>query len=114
MRKALKVNVHQEVTVLDLDAPEGSLQVLQSGVGGWIEQVTITPELTMFVNEEGKMEFPAIVNAYANAMFAKRFGAGIDTIVGDVVLTGGMDDEGETVGLTDEQVRSLTWQVTGK
>lgn len=114
MRAALKVNVHQEVTVLDLDAPEGSLAVLQAGVDGWIEPVAINENLTMYVNEEGKLELFAIVNRYANALFAKRFGVGIDTIVGDVVFTGGVDDEGETIGLTDAQVRSLTFQVTGK
>ena len=30
-----------------------------------------------------------------------------DYIVGDIVLTGGADNEGETIGLTDEQITEI-------
>jgi hypothetical protein len=40
-------------------------------------------------------------------MWDKVFGAGTDLIVGTVVITGGTDNDGETIGLTDDQVSLL-------
>ena len=105
MRQALKLNVHGETEVVDLDAPEGSLKVLQSAVDGWIEAVDLSDEMTMWVNEEGKL-IGLIRNDMATKMFREVFG-NVDVIMGDVVFTGGADDEGETVGLTDAQIASL-------
>lgn len=105
MRQALKLNVHGETQVVDLDAPEGSLKVLQNAVDGWIEAVDLSDSLTMWVNEEGKL-IGLILNAKANQIFRDTFGA-VDTIMGDVIFTGGVDDEGDTVGLTDAQVNQL-------
>ena len=105
MSQALKLNVHGETEVVDLDAPEGSLKVLQSAVDGWIEAVDLSDEMTMWVNEEGKL-IGLIRNDMATKMFREVFG-NVDVIMGDVVFTGGADDEGETVGLTDAQIASL-------
>jgi hypothetical protein len=83
-----------------------SYETLSRAVGGMIEAVTLPNGLTLWVNEEGKMDgLP--VNDYATRLFASAFGAGIDIIVGDAIVTGGADDEGETLGLTDEQLKSL-------
>lgn len=105
MRKAAKLDVHGDVCVVDLDAPEGSLKVLQSAVDGWVEAVDFSDELTMWVNEEGKLD-GLILNDRANAMFQDTFGA-VDVIVGNVIFTGGVDDEGETKGLTDTQIQQI-------
>ena len=111
MRKVIKIDVHNQLTELDLDAPEGSYKVLSNGVGGLIEAVDITENLTMWVNEEGKFaEFP-LINAVGNAYFQRAFGA-VDVIVGDVVFSGGVDDEGDTLGLTEAQVKALTFMVS--
>ena len=105
MRQALKLNVHGETQVVDLDAPIGSLKVLQDAVGGWVEAVDLSETLTMWCNEEGKINGD-ILNAKANQIFRDTFGA-VDVIMGDVIFTGGADDEGDTMGLTDAQVNSL-------
>ena len=83
-----------------------SYATLSRAVGGMIEAVTLPSGLTLWVNEEGKMNgLP--VNEYATRLFASAFGAGIDIIVGNAIVTGGADDEGETLGLTDEEVSIL-------
>lgn len=105
MRQAMKLNVHGETQVVDLDAPEGTLKVLQSAVDGWVQPVDLSEEMTMWVNEEGKL-IGLIRNDKANVIFRETFGA-VDVIMGDVIFTGGVDDEGETIGLTDEQVNKL-------
>jgi hypothetical protein len=56
----------------------------------------------MWCNEEGKIHSKPH-NPFGQAFWEKSFGR-TDYIVGDIVLTGGVDDEGETIGLTDEQI----------
>ena len=46
-------------------------------------------------------------NPFGQALWEKSYGR-TDYIVGDVVITGGVDDEGETISLTDEQIISIT------
>lgn len=105
MRKAVVIGFDESIGVLDLDAPEGSLKVLQDAVDGWVQVVDLAPKLSIWVNEEGKMNgLP--YNGIATAIYQDRFGA-VDIIVGNAVLTGGTDDEGETIGLTDEQVARI-------
>lgn len=105
MRKAAKVNVHGDLQVVDLDAPEGSLKVLQNAVDGWVEAIDLSDDLTMWCNEEGKL-IGLITNRTATNIFRETFGA-VDVIMGDVIFTGGTDDEGDTLGLTDAQVQQL-------
>ena len=46
-------------------------------------------------------------NPFAQDLWDRALGADTDYIVGSVVITGGTDAEGETMGLTPEQVVSL-------
>jgi hypothetical protein len=101
MKKALAIKTTGEVTELDLTSD--SLTTLQTAVDGWVQAVEVATDLTMWCNEEGKM-FGLAHNPYAQFMWDKAYGAHTDYIVGDIVLTGGADSEGDTLGLTDEQV----------
>ena len=101
MKKALNIKTTGEVIELDLSID--SLQTLQTAVDGWVQAIELGDRLTLWCNEEGKMiNLPH--NPFAQYFWDKKFGAHTDYILGDVVLTGGTDDEGETLGLTDEQV----------
>lgn len=99
-RNALQIKTNGETKVLDLDAPEGSLKVLQNGVGGYIECVTL-PEFgcEMYVNEEGLYECPE-QNLFATALFMQQYNH-VNVIMGDVVFVGPVDREGNSTGLTD-------------
>jgi hypothetical protein len=100
-KTALQVKTTGEVTELDLSSD--SLQTLQTAVGGWVQAIDLASDLSMWCNEEGKLTgLPH--NPYAQFMWDKVFGAHTDYLVGDIVLTGGTDSEGETIGLTQEQV----------
>lgn len=104
MKLALRITSKGEVTELDLTSKE--LPTLQEAVGGLIEAINLATDLTMFCNEEGKLlDLPH--NPFAQYLWDKRFGAHLDYIVGDIVLTGGADDEGEMLGLSDEQVQII-------
>ena len=74
-------------------------------VGGYFESIVQRTEhgdIDMWVNEEGKM-LGLPINTQATELFHKYF-SNADVIVGDVLLTGGVDRDGNTLGLTQEQV----------
>jgi hypothetical protein len=104
--KALVLKTNNTIQVEEDTNEFVSYATLSRAVGGMIEAVTLPSGLTLWVNEEGKMDgLP--VNDYATKLFTSAFGSGIDIIVGNAIITGGADDEGETLGLTDEQVAEL-------
>jgi hypothetical protein len=102
-KQAIVVTTEGEMSVIDIAGDE--LTTLQSKVGGWVQAIDITSSLTMWANEEGKL-VGLPVNGFATELWESRFGA-TDIIVGDIVLTGVADDEGETLGLSDTQVESI-------
>lgn len=111
-KKALQVKTTGEVVELDISAD--SLEYLQTAVGGWVQAIDIATDMTMWCNEEGKL-IGLPHNPYAQFMWDKAFGAHTDYIVGDIVLTGGTDEEGATLGLSDEQtviVRNIVKKVS--
>jgi hypothetical protein len=103
-RQALKVAIDGTVTDLDLDAPEGSLQVLQNAVDGYIERVGFRG-YEMYVNEDGKSDHLEL-NSVATMIFHQEIGPG-DVIVGDVVFTGEVDRYGELTGISEKDAESI-------
>ena len=62
------------------------LKELQAIVGGYIQEVCLTDDSVMVLNEEGKLEgLP--MNVRATEVFRKNFPTNPDFIVGDVLVT---------------------------
>ena len=100
-KQYLKVATDGTVDILDVtDAT--SYDALSGAVEGWVECIALSDTLDMWCNEEGKLTALAH-NPFAQAMFDQAFGIGRDYIVGNVVFTGGADDEGNTLGLKNTQ-----------
>jgi hypothetical protein len=103
MKKAIIIRHTGVGEVVDLGSTsEESYKTMSEAVGGLIEAVDLSETLTMWCNEEGKV-YGLPHNALATKVFMRTFGH-IDMIKGDVIITGGSDDEGDTLGLTDEQL----------
>ena len=105
MKTALHVRTNGDI--LETDLEPNSLQALQFAVNGLVQAIDIAEDLTMWCNEEGKMiNLPH--NPYGQAFWETAFPISefgrTDYIVGDIVLTGGTDAEGETLGLSVAQV----------
>jgi hypothetical protein len=108
MKKALAITTLGEATIIDLN--EGSLEKLQTAVGGYVQAIDLCEGVTMWCNEEGKMmSLPH--NPFGQAFWETAFPVSefgrTDYIVGDIVLTGGADDEGDTLGLTSDEIEAL-------
>lgn len=79
-----------------------SYKTLSDAVGGWIECVRLSENEDLWCNENGIAEGLPL-NMIATAIYSETFNA-TNPIVGDVIITGGADEEGETLGLSDELV----------
>lgn len=86
---------------------ETAYQTLRDGVGGLIECVSL-PNLgiDMWVNDEGKLN-GSEPNLMGTLLWSHAYGFGTDIIYGDIVLTGSADDEGNTLGLSQENLIAL-------
>ena len=101
MKPALRINTDFTTEILDLE--DDSLKKLQGAVGGWVQAVDLRDDLTLWCNEEGKL-IGLTPNVIGTHLYEKNFGM-VDVIMGDVVFTGGTDDEGDNLGLP------FAWQV---
>lgn len=106
MKQAVKVTTTGKTEIIDLDSAPGELSILQSAVGGWVEATDVVGDMTIWLNEEGRMHGLS-ANPLATKYFEKTNGTGYGNIVGDVVFTGLTDGEGQTTSLTVEQVAEL-------
>lgn len=87
-----------------LDLTEDSLSKMQAVVDGYVQCVDLTEQVSLWCNEEGKMNgLP--VNRVGTSMWIEQYGE-TDIIVGNIVLTGGTDDEGELLSLTPEALEA--------
>lgn len=77
-----------------------SLKELQAAVDGLIQPIDIRENLTMWVNEEFMFRSEPDANVLASAFFAEA--GGKYDIHGTVVFTGGTDEDGNTLGLSEE------------
>ncbi len=97
---------------LDLSESEQELKSLQNAVGGYVQVIELEDDFTMWVNEEGKLlNLP--VNEIATVIWEVRFGLDTDIICGDVVFTGGMDEDGETLTISEANIQRLAELVEG-
>lgn len=86
---------------------ETSLSFLQQAVGGYIEPVDLWDNITMYVNEEGKV-YNLLYNPVATVIAHNASAINIfDYIYGDVVLIGFDPESGDTVGLTQNQINFI-------
>jgi len=97
----LRIPVEEHPEIITVNEGQDELALLQKAVGGYIEAVEVTEDgHTLYLNDEGKMNgLP--VNETATRM-TRGILSPFDLIMGDAVLVGPVDDEGEstTVDLT--------------
>lgn len=80
---------------------EHSLDTVQQFVGGYIQPIRVNNSVTMWLNEEGKMQ-----QLEPNFLLVTVDGMPLDTVVGNVLIAG-TDSEGNDISLTDEEIKML-------
>ncbi len=99
-QKAVIISTEGHKSVVEFEFGK-SYQILRDAVGGMIECVSLK-DADLWCNENGIAE-GLDLNMIASAIYSEAFNAS-NPILGNVIITGSVDDEGETLGLTDEQV----------
>lgn len=88
------VRTDHTTEVIDLEAGEGELRQLQKAVDGLVQPLDLQENITMWVNEEGLLrDLP--LNLMPTMLFKEMFDQ-TTPILGDVIFTGGTDEEGNT------------------
>ena len=106
--KGIIIGVNNTLTEREFESG-GELDFLQGAVGGYIQIVPHNApiNLSVYCNEEGKITDPPLEpNMLATALFSGLLGPS-DYLAGPVVLTGPIDDEGYTTGISDRQCEQL-------
>jgi hypothetical protein len=88
-----------------LDLTEDALTKMQAVVDGWVQCVDLTEDVSLWCNEEGKM-VGLPVNPVGTSVWVHQYGE-TDIIVGNIVLTGGADEEGELTDITPEALEAV-------
>lgn len=101
----LALKIDTEGNAFEVDITENELKKLQEAVDGYIEAVDLL-DFTMWVNEEG------LLRNDLNRNFIGSEVCGF-TIMGDIVITGKTDENGDTIGLTSDELENLTKNCEG-
>lgn len=103
--RAVTIDVEGDAQAVVWDASSGTLSALQEAVGGAVDVVSLHPRVDMWVNDNGIPEGLPI-NQVATTL-TRLFGLSHQPYFGPVVFTGGVDGEGETLTLDEDQVETL-------
>ena len=98
-QKAVIITTEGKKSLVEFDFGN-SYQILSDAVGGMIECVGLK-DADVWCNENGIAE-GLFLNMIASAIYSDAFNSS-NPILGNVIITGSCDAEGETLGLTDEQ-----------
>jgi len=103
MERVIHISTDNKIEVMEVEQIE--YDTLYEAVNGLVELVSINEDIDMWLNEEGKIN-GLEPNIIASLIYNKVF-PNFDVIMGDVVITGGADEEGNTVGLSDESIHDV-------
>ena len=103
--RAVTLDVEGNAEAVRWDTTTGTLTHLQQAVDGLVDLVALREHVTMWVNEEGIVKGLPI-NIVAT-LIARGFGFTHQPYFGPVVFTGGGDEHGETIGLTEQHAEAL-------
>lgn len=102
-RIRLAVTVSPDARTERVDLGADAYPVISQAVQGDIEPVTLADDFEFYANENGWAEFsPLERNPLAEAVQLGCLGAA-NLIVGPVIFTGGIDEKGETRGLSESR-----------
>lgn len=107
MKKAILLKANPVGSFDTIYLNDEELRQLQQAVGGYIEAVSPDAITTLWCNEEGKLgPNPLPHNTIATKLWwvLDPHAAGGDDLHGDVVVTGGVDEDGNTQSISDETV----------
>lgn len=104
---AIKVDTDNKIEIVEFD-PTKSYETIKEAVGGGLFDCVPISSLgvDMWIDDEGKLVDEPVWNAFATSLWVKEYGM-TDAIAGDVIITGGTDEDGNTLGISKDKAIEL-------
>jgi len=104
---AIKATANNDLDVVEFDVTDSYDTIKEATGGGTIQCIYLSElDVDMWIDDNGKLVNEPEINAFGSALWVHSYGM-TDIIVGDIIITGGVDDEGNTLGLNEEQVATV-------
>jgi hypothetical protein len=99
---AIKSGANGSIDIVEFDESQ-SYETIKEAIGGGTFDCIRIPSLNadMWIDDDGKLVEEPEYNILASALWTIEHGM-TDMVAGDVLITGGVDDEGKTLGLTKD------------
>jgi hypothetical protein len=100
--KAIAITTNGEIAFIEMNESDSMYEKMKNFIGGWAEAVGLKNLGHMYVNEDGKrLDLP--INHMATAVYSAFTGIS-DIIVGNVMIFGMPDDEGQETSVSEELI----------
>ena len=101
---AIKASANGAIDIVEFDELK-SYETIKEAIGGGTFDCISIPSLgvDMWIDDEGKLMDEPKYSSFATVLWTLEYGM-TDIVAGDVIITGGTDDEGNTLGLTKDGV----------
>ena len=108
MKYAIKADAAgTSVEVVEFNEKDSYNTIKEAIGGGWFDCVRIPKlDVEIWIDDEGKLVDSPNLNAFGTALWFIQHGM-TDFIAGDIIVTGGVDAEGNTLGMTAEKVSEV-------
>lgn len=104
---ALRID-HDATTTLFTYTRSTALDTLQHHLGGYLEAVPATDQITFYADEEGLLKYTGDHLNFTASTAIARFRGASQPILGPVIAVGAVDENGDETSLTPEQITYLT------
>lgn len=104
----MKAGEQPELQEFEIKTENDTYEVVREAVGGYVEALRLSDTCVLWINEEGKLN-----NLEPNFYLMDRAGNKVDVVVGNVIFTG-VNEEGSTVGLSQEDIELIQQRFTNR
>ena len=103
----IKAGTDVDIDVIPCDQIN-SYDFIKESIGGGTFDCIALPSLgiDIWIDDDGKLVENPKINLLGTALWMKEYGP-TDIIVGNIVITGGVDDDGNTIGMTEEKGKEM-------
>jgi hypothetical protein len=100
---AIIAKAREMIEIVEFDESDSYNTIKDAIGGGTFDCVRINSlGIDIWIDDESKLMDEPTPNAFATALWLYEYGM-TDYIAGDVIITGGVDSEGKTLGLTSDK-----------
>jgi len=104
---AITVTSGNDINIIEFDKSKSYDTIKQAVGGGYFDCVRL-PNLnvSMWIDDEGKLVDEPKWNHFGTALWVNEYGM-TDAIAGDIIITGGVDIHGATLGLDEDDIPQI-------